>query len=85
MKIMKLGNRTFATKKQAKEFVSLYLKCNDDISDDDKIWIIDLFKKHPRWNVKSNDLKDIVIMKSNRGHNSFHLIKIMVISKILVI
>jgi hypothetical protein len=72
---MELGNKKFKSKKETKEFVSQYLKSNDSVDVSDKPWILDLLKKHPRWNEKSVSLKDVVIKKTDRGQNAFHLIK----------
>lgn len=72
---MKLGDKVFKTKKEAKTFVSQYLKTHNKIDINDKIWILDLLQMHPRWLQKSADMKDITIKKTDRGQNAFHLIK----------
>jgi hypothetical protein len=70
-----LADKSFKTKTQLKIFVSSYLKNNTQIHDTDKIWILKLLERHPRWIDKCHDFKDVFIQKSSSGNNAFYLLK----------
>lgn len=59
----KFGDKEFKTQIEVKKFVGNYLQNNNIISENDKIWIVDLLKHHEKWENKSKNMKEIIIME----------------------
>ena len=69
-----LGEMIFDSKKQARDFVSNYLKTNHKIESGDINWVEDLLSRHPRWEDKSENYKTITIEKIG-ANRAFFLVK----------
>lgn len=70
---LKLADLCFKTKTDAQRFVSSFLKNNKSISAENKPWVYELFKLHPRYSEKSINMKDIIIQK-HLGNNHFGIL-----------
>lgn len=77
MPVFCIGPLSFATKREAREFVMSYLRkaTPGPITIGDQEWVISLLQMHPRYPTKSDDALEVVVMLSEYGQNCFGLRK----------
>jgi hypothetical protein len=56
-----LGDKSFKNKNAVKQYVSNYLKTNDNINSDDMPFILSLIKYHPEWDIHKTNMQGIKI------------------------